>query len=155
MSSHPAEARVLHINIVAQLTEMVGMGKEHQVSLHWHVSTFHRQSLSAKLLDMPHCRLIVQHQKRPTISPSWILICSEAGTLGNPGIVMMLPVTATINSAPLQSRSSRTVRVCPVGAFTFFLGHQRMSTASWQCTLGSAEPSHHAPAPPAESVPHP
>ena len=39
-----------------------------------------------------------------------------AGTLGNPGIVMISPQTTTMNSAPLESLTSRIGILCPVGA---------------------------------------
>jgi len=45
-------------------------------------------------------------------------MCSEAGTFGSPGIVMIDPVIATMNSAPLHNRNCLTVNVCPDGALT-------------------------------------
>ena len=39
-----------------------------------------------------------------------------AGTLGRPGIVMMSPVTTTMNSAPALKRISRIATVWPDGA---------------------------------------
>ena len=41
---------------------------------------------------------------------------SAAGTLGNPGIVMISPHTTTINSAPEESLTSLTGKTWPVGA---------------------------------------
>ena len=38
------------------------------------------------------------------------------GTLGNPGIVIMAPVTTTINPAPADNLTSLTGTVNPVGA---------------------------------------
>jgi len=38
------------------------------------------------------------------------------GTLGSPGMVMTSPQTMTMNSAPAQSRTSRTLIVWPEGA---------------------------------------
>jgi hypothetical protein len=45
---------------------------------------------------------------------------SAAGTRGRPGMVMISPVIATTNSAPAESRSSRTGTVWPVGAPRLF-----------------------------------
>ena len=48
-------------------------------------------------------------QNNPTILPSVpTSIESAAGTLGRPGIVMTSPQIATTNSAPADSRTSRT-----------------------------------------------
>jgi hypothetical protein len=48
-------------------------------------------------------------QNSPTIFPSGLTsIASAAGTLGRPGIVMISPQIATTNSAPAESRTSRT-----------------------------------------------
>ena len=44
------------------------------------------------------------------------LIESAAGTLGNPGIVIIAPQTTTINSAPEESLISLIGKACPVGA---------------------------------------
>ena len=44
---------------------------------------------------------------------SWMLLA--AGTRGKPGIVMMSPQITTTNSAPAESRTSRTGIVCPRG----------------------------------------
>ena len=41
---------------------------------------------------------------------------SDAGILGNPGIVIISPQTTTINSAPEDNRTSLTGRTWPVGA---------------------------------------
>ena len=50
------------------------------------------------------------------ISPSGkISILLAAGTLGKPGIVIMLPVRATINPAPLDTLKSLTVILKPSG----------------------------------------
>ena len=43
-------------------------------------------------------------------------MASAAGTLGRPGMVMMSPVMATMNSAPAESRTSRTLISWPSGA---------------------------------------
>ena len=49
-------------------------------------------------------------QNNPTIRPSApTSIWSAAGTLGRPGMVMISPQIATMNSAPADSRASRTV----------------------------------------------
>jgi hypothetical protein len=44
------------------------------------------------------------------------VIFSAAGTRGRPGMVMMSPQTATMNSAPFESRTSRIGSVWPLGA---------------------------------------
>ena len=41
---------------------------------------------------------------------------SAAGTLGNPGMVMISPHTTTINSAPDESLTSLTGKTWPLGA---------------------------------------
>ena len=41
---------------------------------------------------------------------------SEAGFLGNPGIVIIAPQITTINSAPEHKRTSLIGISCPVGA---------------------------------------
>jgi len=41
---------------------------------------------------------------------------SAAGTFGNPGMVMMSPVSATMNPAPALTFSWRTLSVKPLGA---------------------------------------
>ena len=52
-------------------------------------------------------KLKIKAQNRPSISPSlFSLIESAAGTLGSPGIVMIVPQTTTINSAPDDSLTS-------------------------------------------------
>ena len=52
------------------------------------------------------------HQNNPTILPSGpTSMASAAGTLGRPGIVMISPQMATTNSAPAESRTSRTLIV--------------------------------------------
>jgi hypothetical protein len=43
-----------------------------------------------------------------------------AGTFGSPGIVMMSPQMATMNSAPAESLTSRTCSTWPLGAPSFF-----------------------------------
>ena len=54
---------------------------------------------------------------KPIIVPSdRISIPFAAGTLGSPGIVIIEPVSATINPAPADTLSSLTVMVNPVGA---------------------------------------
>src|SRR5215218_4466598 len=56
-------------------------------------------------------------QNNPTIFPSApTSIESADGTLGKPGIVMISPQIATMNSAPAESRTSRTGMLKPVGA---------------------------------------
>src|SRR5262249_39359551 len=58
-----------------------------------------------------------QNQNNPTILPSVpTSMASAAGTLGRPGIVMISPQIATMNSAPAESRTSRTVTTWSVGA---------------------------------------
>ena len=42
-------------------------------------------------------------------------ILNADGALGRPGIVIIAPVRTTINSAPAESLTSRTVRVKPCG----------------------------------------
>src|SRR5712691_3826883 len=52
------------------------------------------------------------HQNSPVMRPSSVSsILLAAGTRGNPGIVMISPHTATMNSAPADSRISRTPRI--------------------------------------------
>ena len=54
-------------------------------------------------------RMTVKAQNNPTILPSApTSIASAAGTFGRPGIVMTSPQIATTNSAPAESRTSRT-----------------------------------------------
>jgi hypothetical protein len=49
-------------------------------------------------------------QNSPVIRPSLATsMLSAAGTLGRPGMVMISPHTATTNSAPAESRTSRTL----------------------------------------------
>ncbi len=51
-----------------------------------------------------------KNQNSPTIWPSApTSIESAAGTLGRPGMVMISPQIATTNSAPADSRTSRTL----------------------------------------------
>jgi hypothetical protein len=57
---------------------------------------------------------------------------SADGTLGRPGMVMISPQIATMNSAPAESRTSRTGMVKPVGA-PLASGWSRTNTASWRC----------------------
>ena len=42
------------------------------------------------------------------------------GILGRPGMVMISPVRATMNSAPADNRTSRRATLWPVGAFFRF-----------------------------------
>src|SRR5207237_228735 len=55
---------------------------------------------------------------------------SAAGTRGRPGMVMISPQTATTNSAPAESRTSRTSMVWSLGAAPAahrpVVGHQRL-----------------------------
>src|SRR5262245_39110931 len=54
---------------------------------------------------------------RPPIWPcSFSLMKSADGTRGRPGMVMISPVTTTMNSAPADNLSSRIGTVWPVGA---------------------------------------
>jgi len=55
---------------------------------------------------------------------------SAAGTLGRPGIVMMSPVIATINPAPLESFISLTVMTNPCG-LPKRVDRRKGSTVSW------------------------
>ena len=56
-------------------------------------------------------------QNRPVMRPSASTsILFAAGTRGSPGIVMMSPQIATTNSAPADSRTSRTPTMWPLGA---------------------------------------
>src|SRR4029434_2797490 len=56
-------------------------------------------------------------QNNPTIRPSAVTsIESAAGTLGRPGMVMISPQIATTNSAPADSRTSRTGITWALGA---------------------------------------
>ena len=58
-----------------------------------------------------------QGQNNPTILPCALTsIESAAGTRGRPGMVMISPQIATTNSAPAESRTSRTLMVWSVGA---------------------------------------
>ena len=51
-------------------------------------------------------------QNRPVILPfSSTSIFSAAGTLGRPGMVRMSPVRATMNPAPAETFTFRTVRM--------------------------------------------
>ena len=60
---------------------------------------------------------LYRHYNRPSISLfSYTQIVSVAGCLGNQGIVMISPQTATIKPAPALIRTSRTGITCPVGA---------------------------------------
>src|SRR5262249_31193417 len=57
------------------------------------------------------------NQNSPTMRPSGpTSIESAAGPLGRPGMVMISPQIATTNSAPAESRTSRTVNTWPSGA---------------------------------------
>ena len=59
----------------------------------------------------------VRPQNNPTILPSVpTSIESAAGTRGRPGMVMISPQIATTNSAPAESRTSRTLMVWSLGA---------------------------------------
>src|SRR3954447_21171989 len=56
-------------------------------------------------------------QNSPVIRPSSVRsMLLAAGTRGRPGIVMISPQTATMNSAPADSLISRTPRIWSVGA---------------------------------------
>src|SRR6185503_2056846 len=56
-------------------------------------------------------------QNNPTILPSApTSMLSADGTFGRPGMVMISPQIATMNSAPADSRTSRTGIEKPVGA---------------------------------------
>src|SRR5205807_7076860 len=56
-------------------------------------------------------------QNRPMILPSApTSMASAAGTLGSPGMVMTSPQIATTNSAPADSRTSRTFTTWSLGA---------------------------------------
>ena len=50
---------------------------------------------------------------------------NAAGFLGRPGIVIIAPVRTTINSAPAESLTSRTVSVNPVGRPSFAASSER------------------------------
>ena len=50
---------------------------------------------------------------------------SAAGTLGSPGIVKILPVSATRNPAPAETLTVRTVTVKPSGAPSFFASSEK------------------------------
>src|SRR3974377_2482291 len=57
------------------------------------------------------------HQNNPTIRPSSLRsIELAAGTLGSPGMVIISPQIATTNSAPAESRTSRTGITCSKAA---------------------------------------
>ncbi len=61
-------------------------------------------------------RSLFTHQNNPVIFPFASISISKAlGCLGRPGIVSTFPVSATINPAPKEGRSSRTVIVKSVG----------------------------------------
>ena len=62
-------------------------------------------------------RFLYRFQNRPLITPfSSTSMPSAAGFFGRPGIVMMLPITATAKPAPADRRTSRTVMVKFSGA---------------------------------------
>src|SRR5690606_28699645 len=62
-------------------------------------------------------RPFARDQESPSISPASLRkICSEEGTLGSPGMVMISPVITTMNPAPAESLTSRIGTVWPVGA---------------------------------------
>src|SRR5207342_2316544 len=63
-------------------------------------------------LSSPVCHECRSTQNNPTIRPSGpTSMASAAGTLGRPGMVMISPQIATTNSAPAESRTSRTLIV--------------------------------------------
>ena len=65
---------------------------------------------ASAFLNSCHAPSITGAQNRPTIRPSGpTSIASAAGTFGRPGIVMISPQIATTNSAPAESRTSRTL----------------------------------------------
>ena len=65
-------------------------------------------------------------KNKPKMEPSSCTpTFSAAGTLGNPGICIISPVSATINSAPALKRTSRTGRIWPVGAPNAFGSAER------------------------------
>src|SRR5262249_35218214 len=60
---------------------------------------------------------ILQAQNSPAILPSGpTSMASAAGTLGRPGMVMISPQIATTNSAPAESRTSRSGMMWSEGA---------------------------------------
>jgi hypothetical protein len=65
---------------------------------------------ASAFLNNCHAPSIAEDQNKPTIRPSGpTSIESAAGTFGRPGIVMISPQMATTNSAPADSRTSRTL----------------------------------------------
>src|SRR5579864_5266107 len=64
-----------------------------------------------------HGSFSAQGQNSPVIRPSSVRsMLLAAGTRGRPGIVMISPQMATTNSAPADSRISRTGRIWSLGA---------------------------------------
>ena len=56
----------------------------------------------------------VTYQNRPEMTPfSSTSMASAAGVLGRPGMVRMSPVRATMNPAPAETFTFRTVRMKP------------------------------------------
>ena len=79
-----------------------------------------RRHQLAHALDvfLRHCPSPLMHpfQNSPVITPSSVMsIPIAAGTFGSPGMVRMLPVSATTKPAPQEARSSRTVMRNPAG----------------------------------------
>ena len=63
---------------------------------------------------------LLSYQKSPDTFPSSSTsILYAAGCFGSPGIVIISPVRATINPAPADRRTSRTVSVKPFGLPSF------------------------------------
>lgn len=77
------------------------------------------------------------YQKSPDTFPSSSTsILYAAGCFGSPGIVIMSPVRATINPAPADRRTSRTVSVKPFG-LPSFAGRPTENTAFSQHKSGA------------------
>ena len=71
---------------------------------------------SAQKLSLIHI-LAAYNQNRPLMTPfSSTSIASAAGLFGRPGIVIMLPISATTKPAPADRRTLFTVMVKPSGA---------------------------------------
>jgi hypothetical protein len=86
-------------------------GEAHAVSL-VRTALFHaavRQRDPARLRGMSRPKSGAA-QNNPTIRPSGPMSIAFAdGTFGSPGMVMISPQIATTNSAPAESRTSRTL----------------------------------------------
>ena len=54
-------------------------------------------------------------------------MCSEAGTFGRPGMVMISPVFTTMKPAPAETLTSRTVILKPRGAPVRFLLSEKLN----------------------------